>query len=95
MYNCEITNNYCFLANSLMNGLYLSTKGELEKHKNNVKVYLANPAGIGEHSDISDTLLQELDKIANAEDRLSVIKKHFYDYDNNNLKLILNKCEKK
>jgi hypothetical protein len=53
MYNCEITNNYCFLANSLMNGLYLSNRGELEKHKNNVKVYLANPADIGEHSHIA------------------------------------------
>lgn len=88
MYNCEISNNYCFLANSLMNGLYLSTRGDLEKHKNNVKVYLANPAGIGEHSGISEAISSELDKIANAEDRLEVIKKHFYDYDN--LKLILN-----
>ena len=88
MYNCEISNNYCFLATSLMNGLYLSTRGDLEKHKNNVKVYLANPAGIGEHSDISEAISSELDKIANAEDRLEVIKKHFYDYDN--LKLTSN-----
>lgn len=88
MYNCNITNNYCFLANSLMDGLYLSTRGELEKHKNNVKVYLANPAGIGEHSDISEAISLELDKIASAEDRLQVIKKHFYDYDN--VKLLLN-----
>lgn len=88
MYNCEITNNYCFLANSLMNGLYLSNRGKLEKHKNNVKVYLANPAGIGEHSDISEAITSELDKIANSEDRLKVIKKHFYDFDN--LKLLQN-----
>jgi hypothetical protein len=90
MYNCEITNNYCFLANNLMNGLYLSTRGEMEKHKNNVKVYLANPAGIGEHSDISEAISSELDKIANAEDRLQVIKKHFYDYEYDNLKLLSN-----
>lgn len=90
MYNCEITNNYCFLANNLMNGLYLSTRGELEKHKNNVKVYLANPAGIGEHSDISEAISSQLDKIANAEDRLQVIKKHFYDYEYDNLKLLSN-----
>ena len=90
MYNCEITNNYCFLANNLMNGLQLSTRGELEKHKNNVKVYLANPAGIGEHSDISEAISSELDKIANAEDKLQVIKKHFYDYEYDNLKLLSN-----
>lgn len=88
MYNYEISNNYCFLASGLMNGLYLSTRGDLEKHKNNVKVYLANPVGIGEHSDISEAISSELDKIANAEDRLEVIKKHFYDYDN--LKLTSN-----
>lgn len=88
MYNCELTSNYCFLANSLMNGLYLSTKGELEKHKNNVKVYLTSPVGIGEHPDISDAISSELDKIANAEDRLKVIKRHFNDFEYDDIKLL-------
>lgn len=76
MYNCEITNNYCFLANSLMNGLYLSNRGELEKHKSSKSCRYWRTLSYCE------AITYELDKIANSEDRLQVIKKHFYDYDN-------------
>ena len=37
-------------------------EGELALHKANVEVYLANPAGIGEHADIMEALQSELDK---------------------------------
>ena len=29
-------------------------KGNLAVHKTNVEIYLSNPAGIGEHSDITE-----------------------------------------
>ena len=43
-------------------------------HKTNVDVYFANPAGIGEHSDIMEAIQSELDKIAAHEDRLSILR---------------------
>ena len=49
-------------------------EGELALHKANVEVYLANPAGIGEHADIMEALQSELDKMACAYDRLEMIK---------------------
>lgn len=42
-------------------------------HKTNIDVYFANPAGIGEHSDIMEAIQGELDKIAVHEDRLSIL----------------------
>ena len=42
-------------------------------HKTNIDVYFANPAGIGEHSDIMEAIQSELDKIAVHEDRLSIL----------------------
>ena len=35
------------------------------------------PAGIGEHSDITEAVIEELDKLASAQDRLDMIEKHF------------------
>ena len=43
-------------------------------HKTNIDVYFANPAGIGEHSDIMEAIQAELDKIAVHEDRLAILR---------------------
>ena len=52
-------------------------QGEIAKHKVNVNVYLEHPVGIGEHSDISEAIQCELDKIARYDDQLEVINKYF------------------
>ena len=52
-------------------------KGELEIHKANIKVNQTMPAGIGEHSDVTEAVIAELDKMAAAEDRIEVLKKYF------------------
>jgi hypothetical protein len=51
--------------------------GHIEKHRMNVEVYLANPAGIGEHSDIMEAIEVELEHIAKYEDQLEIIEKYF------------------
>ena len=43
----------------------------------NIKVYLENPAGIGEHSDVMEAVQGELDKMATHADRLVLVKSHF------------------
>ena len=52
-------------------------EGELEVHKANIQVYQTMPAGIGEHSDIVEAVMAELDKMAMANDRLEMIDKYF------------------
>ena len=52
-------------------------EGELEVHKANIAVYQTMPAGIGEHSDIVEAVMAELDKMAMAHDRLEMINKYF------------------
>jgi len=49
----------------------------INKHKMNVEVYLENPAGIGEHSDIMDVIEKELEEMAKYHDHLEMIDKHF------------------
>tara|TARA_Y100000022_G_scaffold185839_1_gene181967 strand:- start:1203 stop:1415 length:213 start_codon:yes stop_codon:yes gene_type:complete len=52
-------------------------EGEIAVHIANIKVYQTMPAGIGEHSDITEAVIAELDKLASADDRLEMIEKYF------------------
>ena len=57
--------------------LLAHAQGDIQKHKMNVEVYLNNPVGIGEHSDIMEAIETELNMNAKYEDQVTVIKKHF------------------
>jgi len=52
-------------------------EAHIEKHRMNVEVYLTNPAGIGEHSDIMEAIEGELSQMAEYEDKLEMINKYF------------------
>ena len=52
-------------------------EGEIAVHIANIKVYQTMPAGIGEHSDITEAVIEELNKLAAANDRLEMIQKYF------------------
>ena len=52
-------------------------KGELEVHKANIQDYQTMPAGIGEHSDVTEAVIAELDKMAAAYDRIEMLEKYF------------------
>ena len=54
-------------------------EGEIAIHIANIKVYQTMPAGIGEHSDITEAVIEELNKLAAADDRLEMINKYFKD----------------
>lgn len=57
-------------------------EGEVAVHKANIEVYKTMPAGIGEHSDITEAVIAELNKLAEADDRLEMINKYFSDETN-------------
>ena len=65
------------MREQLLKALLAHATGEIEKHKANVEVYLTNPVGIGEHSDITEAIQVELDKIARYDDQVEVINKYF------------------
>ena len=65
------------MKETILDGLVANARGEIEKDKANILVYLTNPAGIGEHSDILGAIQTELDKICTNEERIDVINKHF------------------
>ena len=65
------------MSEKMVAALLAHAQGDIQKHKMNVEVYLNNPVGIGEHSDIMEAIETELNMIAKYEDQVTVIKKHF------------------
>ncbi len=55
-------------------------EGEIAVHLANIKVYQTMPAGIGEHSDVTEAVIAELDKLASADDRLEMINKYLSEF---------------
>ena len=65
------------MREQLLKAVLAHATGEIEKHKANVNVYLEHPMGIGEHSDITEAIQTELDKIARYHDQIQVINQYF------------------
>ena len=65
------------MRDSLIKAVLAHAHGDIAKHKANVEVYLTNPAGIGEHSNIVEAIEEELNMIAKYQDQIDAINKHF------------------
>ena len=57
----------------LKRALVAKYTGELAEANANIAVYLRNPAGIGEHSDIVAAINEQVEKGANAKEKLEFI----------------------
>ena len=62
--------------NVLLKALLAHAAGEIEMSRANVEVYLQNPVGIGEHSDVVGAIEEELNMIAKYQDQIEVIQKY-------------------
>jgi hypothetical protein len=60
----------------LLEALKQHAMGHIAKHKANLEVYLNQPVGIGEHSDIIEAMEVEIDQIAKYHDQLEIIEKY-------------------
>ena len=65
------------MREQLIKALLAHGQGDIAKHKANIEVYLANPVGIGEHSNIVEAIEGELDMIAKYQDQIDIINKYF------------------
>ena len=65
------------LRDQMINALIAHARGDIEKYRANVEVYLNNPAGIGEHQDIQESIEIELGHIADYHDKMEMLTKFF------------------
>lgn len=62
------------MKEQMLDALKAHANAGIQLHEANIMVYMANPAGIGEHSDIMEAMQSELDKMAVHHDRLSMLE---------------------
>ena len=62
---------------AIINAARKQAEGEVAVHVANIQVYQTMPAGIGEHSDVTEAVIAELNKLAEADDRLEMLNKYF------------------
>jgi hypothetical protein len=65
------------LKQQMIKAAKLHAEAEIELHRVNITVYMEKVVGIGEHSDIIETIQKELDAMASADDRLEMLNKYF------------------
>ena len=65
------------MREQLIRALISHAQGDIQKHVANVEVYLTNPAGIGEHSNVVEAIEEEINMIAKYQDQIDVINKYF------------------
>lgn len=65
------------MRKTLIEAVRTHAVGHINKHKANVEVYLHNPAGIGEHSDIIEAIEVELKAMAEYQDQLEMLDLYF------------------
>ena len=70
----------CNLRKQTLDALRSQCKGNIDKARVNVEIYLHNPVGIGEHPDVLAAIQDQIDVIAKEEERLEVIDRHFTDH---------------
>ena len=59
---------------TLKDALLLKYQGDIATAKANIQVYLNNPVGIGEHPDLISAIDTEMEKAAEADDKLTFLE---------------------
>ena len=65
----------------LYRALEHEAQANIDKAEATLEIYFNNPTGIGEHPQHLEEMSKLLDVISQNEDRLTVLKKYFSDYN--------------
>ena len=65
------------LRDDILDAIRAHAVGHIEKHRMNVEVYLHNPVGVGEHSEVMEEIEKQLEEMAKYEDQLEMLDKYF------------------
>ena len=71
----------CNLRKQTLEALRSQCKGNIDKARVNVEIYLHNPVGIGEHPDVLAAIQDQIDAIAKEVERLEVIDTYFTEHE--------------
>ena len=59
----------------IYDALVKHAEGQIAKHKTNVEVYMTNAVGVGEHTDILESIGKEINHIGKYVEQIEVLEK--------------------
>ena len=62
------------MRDKIVEALTLKYQGQVAEAEANIHIYLVNPAGIGEHSDIVAEVDKQIERAATAQEKLDFLK---------------------
>jgi predicted DNA-binding protein YlxM (UPF0122 family) len=68
------------LRRQMLDAVRDHAQAHIDKHRMNVEIYLTNPVGVGEHSEVMDEIEKQLEEMAKYEDHLEMLDKYFNEY---------------
>ena len=68
------------LRKQMLDAVRDHAQAHIDKHRMNVEIYLTNPVGVGEHSEVMDEIEKQLEEMAKYEDHLEMLDKYFNEY---------------
>ena len=75
--NYELAKNSSLSKEFVIKGLQNHFQGLIDRHVANAMILITNPVGVAEHPDTLESIETELGKIADYEDKLSILNKYF------------------
>ena len=65
------------MKQKIIDALKRHAEGQIEKHRLNVSIYLDKAVGVGEHTDIHESIEKELNSIGKYDEQIEVLNKYF------------------
>ena len=65
------------LRQEMLDALKIHAEAHIEKHRMNVEIYLTNPVGVGEHSEVMEEIEKQLDEMARYQDHVDILDSYF------------------
>ena len=76
---------YNYIPKALYDSLHEKAKADILDSKARLQIYFEKSVGIGEHPQHTEEMSKLLDNIAQAEDRKSILERHFEIYGENKI----------
>ena len=68
------------LAEELIEALEAKYRGQIAEAAANIRVYVENPTGIGEHPDVGAAMDTQVALIAEAQDKLDILQSRRFNF---------------
>ena len=68
------------IGKELLEALEARYRGEIAQAKANIRVYIENPTGIGEHPEVAQAMDAQIEIIASAQEKLDILLRRKFNF---------------